>query len=162
AIVVFAGAGASTAVNPREYPTTLEFFERLPDTIAKHTIFMRATEYLRSHSSDSSNIDIEQVLWALHELDGFLAAAADVRSVAGLKQQIKTGRRPGVYQVLDEFLWARRSQDELPKPAGLLTKLHGSVDWSRGPQGIYVGDPLYKGTHNKQVILYPGFKGTPT
>jgi len=73
---------------------------------------------------------------------------------------IRTGRRSGLYRTLDELLWARGPSDAVPKPVGLLTKLHGSVDWSRSPSGIYVGEPNFKG-HEKQVILYPGFKGLP-
>ena len=29
-ILIFAGAGASKAVSPDDYPTTVEFFKRLP------------------------------------------------------------------------------------------------------------------------------------
>ena len=252
-IVIFAGAGASKAVNPREYPATVEFFERLPETIKSQAIFKRVLEYLTSNSEKTETVDVERILWVLRELDAFIGQAADARSVPGwflrgdrlgvsanlsnlldpaptirqkvsalvdhinarvydfyarppekyeletnwlallrpllgsrqpielfttnydinievalqilkednsIQQQIQTGRGSGVYPLLDESLWARGVQ-ELPRPVGLLTKLHGSVDWSRGSQGIFVGDPLYKGSHEKQVILYPGFKGTP-
>lgn len=51
--------------------------------------------------------------------------------------------------------------------AGLLTKLHGSVDWKLGNGGsalrpvIRVGHPEFDGDHGKRLILYPGFKGAP-
>jgi len=60
-------------------------------------------------------------------------------------------------------LWSRGPKAGLDlRPGGLLTKLHGSVDWSRRPgrEPIYVGgDPGFKGDHERHVILYPGFKG---
>ena len=34
-ILVFAGAGASYAINPNKYPTTIEFFSRLDESIKK-------------------------------------------------------------------------------------------------------------------------------
>ena len=45
---------------------------------------------------------------------------------------------------------------------GLLTKLHGSMDWQRLNGDIIVGSPYFSGDHNNQCILYPGHKGTPT
>ena len=46
---------------------------------------------------------------------------------------------------------------------GLLTKLHGSVDWIRGGgDDIFISDPSFKSDHGRHVILYPGFKGMPT
>ncbi len=34
-ILVFVGAGGSATVDPKQYPTTVEFFSRLPDNITK-------------------------------------------------------------------------------------------------------------------------------
>ena len=51
---------------------------------------------------------------------------------------------------------------------GMLTKLHGSVDWKLGNGGTDVdpvirrGHPEFDGDHNKRLILYPGFKGVPS
>ena len=44
-ILVFAGAGASKAVGPENYPTTLEFFERLPEQIRKDPLFLHILSY---------------------------------------------------------------------------------------------------------------------
>lgn len=44
---------------------------------------------------------------------------------------------------------------------GLLTRLHGSVNWSKDAETIYVGDPKFKGKHENHAIIYPGFKGRP-
>lgn len=71
---------------------------------------------------------------------------------------ISSGREPSPLRPrLDLDAWK-----ELQSQArGLLTKLHGSVDWSRQEREILVGNPLYKGDHGKHVIIYPGFKGAP-
>src|SRR5262249_3605529 len=82
-VVVFAGAGASKAVNASEYPTTIEFFERLPHAISNHTVFGLATEYLSTNLSKEAPPDIEQVLWVLQELDAFMKVTSDPDAVAG-------------------------------------------------------------------------------
>jgi SIR2-like domain len=81
-ILVFAGAGASKAVDPNQYPTTVEFFEKLPSDIRKENIFGLAVEYLKS-SNKSSVIDIEQVLWTMAEVRDFVSHAANNKTVAG-------------------------------------------------------------------------------
>lgn len=51
---------------------------------------------------------------------------------------------------------------------GMLTKLHGSIDWVRGRTGteetplIRRGIPEFSGRHSDRFIIYPGFKGIPT
>ena len=45
---------------------------------------------------------------------------------------------------------------------GLLTKLHGSVDWHRDNGDIIVGTSRFSGDHQNHCILYPGYKGVPT
>jgi hypothetical protein len=256
--LVFAGAGASKAVDPAHYPSTIEFFERLPDSI-KTPMFHLVLKMLRAHRGTSNVIDIEQVLWALGELRTFLRDVTDERTVPGwllkdarllqpvsltadfgnllgnaprlldlvaslmdginlqiydwyahqpshaqLEQnwltllrpllsmservelfttnydlvleiaadelareglpEIRTGRTGAIQRVLDQAEWLRPPRDpELADlPGGLLTKLHGSVDYGRAPDGtIYVGDPFFKGSHERHAIVYPGFKGVP-
>jgi hypothetical protein len=73
---------------------------------------------------------------------------------------VNTGRRTGVYSEIDDAVWIQ--SDSVSSPTrGLLTKLHGSVDWSRVGDQVYFGTPKYQGRHEDQVIIYPGFKGTP-
>jgi len=79
-------------------------------------------------------------------------------------RQILTGRIDGAeMRVLDTRMWLQRDDE----PAhGMLTKLHGSVEWSRDEEDaegdtIYVSDPHFKGSDGRHVILYPGFKGVP-
>lgn len=68
------------------------------------------------------------------------------------------GIRPGIK--LDN--WLNYSGEK-----GLLTKLHGSVDWKRGNASnqsatvIRRGHPEFDGDHSRRLILYPGFKGSP-
>jgi SIR2-like protein len=256
--VVFAGAGASKAVDPTQYPTTVEFFERLPASIKNTSMFELVVNMLHSHHGRDITIDIEQVLWSLAELTNFLKNVTNVRTVPGwflkdarllqpislktdfgnllgsasrvlkvieeitgniglqiyewyAKQPtrdqlapnwltllppilrsgdrldlfttnydlvlevvadelaaerlpvIRTGRKGAIQRTLDESEWLSPLDSGSPLPAGgLLTKLHGSVDFERAPDGtIYVGAPFFKGSHDRHAILYPGFKGTP-
>ena len=81
-ILVFAGAGASKAVNPSQYPTTVEFFERLPEDVKNNELFRRAVEYLRTRKK-ADPIDIEQILWLVTELRDFMTKAGDNSTVPG-------------------------------------------------------------------------------
>lgn len=256
-IVIFAGAGASKAVNPTKYPTTIEFFQNLPDNIKSDLIFSNLESYLRNNKPKSAPIDIEEILWAIYELEDFtnaitnkenligwflndlklfqsLGAKYDInplidvsrelvrkaselskrideqvysfyaespnlsdlqanwlpllRNLGKRKEQIeifttnydvvietaidilsqennlaniKTGRVNTVQPYLDTTLWEEQkdNQQNDKEVFGLLTKLHGSIDWSRNVNTIYVGTPLYTGDPGKHVILYPGYKG---
>ncbi len=258
-LFVFAGAGASKAVGADRYPTTLEFFERLPDSVKGTPFFKLLVKYLQGRSASDDVIDIEQVLWALDEILRFVEQAHDQSTVAGwflagnrlsevmsgkqdlgpmtvvakqsavpLRQlqdaiyrqvyrwysqppnaedlsdnwimllrsmissgsqveifttnydlvieaaaeevnrisdlpDIALGRSGSLLPYLDEDIWATAANTlALPSGAGgLLTKLHGSVDWSKGDGRIHVGEPLFKGDHKRHVIVYPGFKGVP-
>lgn len=251
-ILVLAGAGASKAVNPKAYPTTVEFFANLPDEVKNEAFFSKIAEYLQAKTK-SEIIDIEQWLWAAAEIrtffqsasnrstpsgwllhnnriSGILGVSADVgpflhvgqqantriESLENLVQQqvyswyhrepeldeleatwipllkylakngqpveifttnydlileaaiehgqlpIETGRSRGVLPRLQEEFWMDSSRQATNNRTGLLTKLHGSVDWSRGNGKIYCGTPLYRGNHKDHVIIYPGFKGVPT
>jgi len=71
---------------------------------------------------------------------------------------IATGRQDGVFRTLNTALWTE-GISELPGVRGLLTKLHGSIDWSREDGEIYLGAPGYRGSHDRHAIIYPGFKG---
>ncbi|HYI40998.1 MAG TPA: SIR2 family protein [Allosphingosinicella sp.] len=65
------------------------------------------------------------------------------------------GIRGSVRQTLDLSYWGDGSKIE----SGLLTKLHGSLDWKLRGDEIHVGDAVFTGDHAKQAIIYPGFKG---
>ena len=47
-ITIFAGAGASKAVDPDQYPTTIEFFQNLPSTITDDNLFKSIVGFLKS------------------------------------------------------------------------------------------------------------------
>lgn len=65
------------------------------------------------------------------------------------------GIRGSVRQTIDLAYWGNEAQIEY----GLLTKLHGSLDWKLQGEHIHVGDAVFTGDHTKQAIIYPGFKG---
>ena len=67
-ILVFVGAGGSAAVDPKQYPTTVEFFNRLPPgDITGSSPSFKQSLWLpeRTQKEDGQRIDIEEVLWRL-------------------------------------------------------------------------------------------------
>ena len=56
-------------------------------------------------------------------------------------------------------LW--RDIDSADYGAPLLTKLHGSVNWTKSDENINLSDGQFVGDHNRHAIVYPGFKGVP-
>jgi hypothetical protein len=81
-VLVFAGAGASKAVNGGQFPTTREFFDQLPSEVTSDVIFRFVLDYLRSKQGIEA-IDIEHVLWALQELHEFYDSVAASRGLGG-------------------------------------------------------------------------------
>lgn len=245
-LMIFAGAGASKAVGPDRYPTTVEFFDALPSEVTSQPHFQHVDAFLRQSTGEQS-LDIELVLWSLKELKEFCQASLDPQQLAGwmiqngrfnsfgsnanigsfrdiatanisqldqlisqinkkvydlyaqlpeqealqktwipllkgcatlaprteiittnydmiiesaldLEHVADNGWRGSVYRTLDTSLW---SNPQSADTKGLLTKLHGSVNWSKQDQTIYVGDPTFKGQHENHAIIYPGFKGRP-
>jgi len=54
-ILVFAGAGASSAVDHDKYPTTVEFFKRLPSEIKNDKLFSEIEKFLRTKKSKNTS-----------------------------------------------------------------------------------------------------------
>ena len=251
-IFIFAGAGASKALHSEHYPTTVEFFESLPESVVNDPLFERVKAFLEP-GEEPRVLDIEQVLWTLHEWREFagavlqrgtfptwlmvkkrllgLASAAekyDPRPTLALLKDlyeqgeeltskinervytlyrrapqvdelertwlpllskaleltsrvdvfttnydlvleeaiqrgglaIETGRSQEVTPRLTVGLWDAPRSELADRRTGLLTKLHGSIDWIRGEETeIYVGTPQFTGQHHQRAIIYPGFKG---
>lgn len=250
-VVVFAGAGASKAVNQTSFPTTVEFFERLPPAIQNDTIFGFIIDYLQSVEKPQQ-IDIEHVLWNAQLLIDFFRSTRTPKDVVGYAVannfigRVAPGQNSGnipshalsaitrlssfidqVDEIVFDLYNYEPTEEELaanwtllleilfrefrvvdlfttnydicienaldivvgqdktrqyqgltgnrrrvlnldnwisaqePKH-GLLTKLHGSLDWKLQGEHIHVGDPVFTGDHAKQAIIYPGFKGGST
>ena len=81
-ILVFAGAGASYAVNCEQYPTTAEFFNRVPDHIKGTPWFGKAFSFLESQKSGRV-IDIEDIIDALSEMQDQCRRHIDSTSFTG-------------------------------------------------------------------------------
>lgn len=73
------------------------------------------------------------------------------------------GRTDSVVNKLNEEIWRDGLVlDKLPYQDGLLTKLHGSLNWERDRDNqIAFGGMMYKSRHEHHVAIYPGFKGIP-
>ena len=78
-ILVFAGAGASYAVNCEQYPTTAEFFKRVPDQIRQTPWFGAASEFLKNRESGRI-VDIEDLIGVLSEMEDHCANHFDEAS----------------------------------------------------------------------------------
>lgn len=86
---------------------------------------------------------------------------------------VDTARQNPFLPVLNEERWKEYETPAIKsglnlERKGLLTKLHGSVDWAyamhekqSGKPRIRVGNPDPHGGHETRAIIYPGFKGTP-
>lgn len=250
-ILVFVGAGGSAAVDSEQYPTTVEFFNRLPPEITQLPLFKHVCDFLKTQKEDGQRIDIEEVLWRLNDLQNYFSLSRNTNTIAGwsmaenricqfdsnilpggskpflgginnisvnrltplqkrindlvhdfyverpnldklsdwiiLLQQlekhgavieifttnydlvletvidaaginVKTGRQSDSETRLDTTLWDTSSG--LQRGHGLLTKLHGSVDWQRWNDTI-ICSRAYMGDQKKHALLYPGYKGEP-
>lgn len=82
-ILVFVGAGGSAAVDPEQYPTTVEFFNRLPEEITQDPSFTLIGEFLRTQKEDGQPIDIEEVLWSLDKLQEHFSLSRDPNTLEG-------------------------------------------------------------------------------
>lgn len=81
-VVIFAGAGASRALKDSTFPTTVEFFEALPDAIRGDAYFAFVEQFVR-RSKDHDVIDIEEILLELQNLASFLRSANDRSTIVG-------------------------------------------------------------------------------
>lgn len=80
--LVFAGAGASTAISRTQFPTTKVFFEKLPDAILSNQLFQMIVSFLKRDDSERV-IDIEEVLWELRKLRQFSISVTEGSDVVG-------------------------------------------------------------------------------
>ena len=88
----------------------------------------------------------------------------NVIDVGSLSKTIITGRVANeINTVVDPMRWHPPSEKRARFfGPGLLTKLHGSVDWQQGIDGrIIAGASRFTGQHQNHILIYPGFKGEP-
>ncbi|MDX8356131.1 SIR2 family protein [Sphingopyxis terrae] len=81
-VVIFAGAGASKAVSSDKFPTTIEFFDRLPDRIKSNDMF-RLVESFFAEKKPNQQIDIEEILWELQSLKDFCSSYSKQDTMIG-------------------------------------------------------------------------------
>ena len=81
-ILLFVGAGGSAAVDPNEYPTTVEFFKRVPPDIKANPWFAAASQF-RSLRMGGQNTNIEQILSDLRRMQEFCTKAHNTSGFPG-------------------------------------------------------------------------------
>ena len=81
-ILVFVGAGGSAAVDPKQYPTTVGFFESLPNEIKDNSLFLQVCNFLKGQKN-KERIDIEDVLETLDELRADCKKITDPTTMIG-------------------------------------------------------------------------------
>ena len=252
--LVFAGAGASFAVDRDAYPTTVQFYDRLPTNIQEHPLVTGIVKHLPKKFGEGRP-DVEKILWCIGELRDYfntlndahhpaswfipnnklpslVGVSGDTSAYTGIAnraahvvgqlsneisakvyefysqtptlsavtenwlelfglfavkeywpdiittnydlvieeasvlagQPIEYGRGRGVISALNEDVWKKQlsESDYIPRSGtGLLTKLHGSVNWLREHGKIVFGGTEFKGDHAYHGVIYPGFKGVP-
>ncbi len=79
-IIIFAGAGASFAVNKNNYPTTKKFFELLGQNITDVNVFQQCIHYLHV-KRQKNDPDIEDVLFYLSDLKHQINMLCDEHSI---------------------------------------------------------------------------------
>lgn len=83
----------------------------------------------------------------------YVIEQAEIRVETGLQQRLGQGE-------LNLNHWSTIDMD-FPRKCGLLTKLHGSVNWHREDKRIVFGPSTLTGRSSDRAILYPGNKGEP-
>ena len=117
-ILVFVGAGGSAAVDPEQYPTTVEFFNRLPDDIKEDPLFSLVHEFLVIQK-DEQPIDIEEILWNLDELQEYCKASVNTETISGwIMEENRIARLvnvPDLSHLLDGMRYLEENQIETLK-----------------------------------------------
>ncbi len=127
-----------------------EFYSRVP-----------SQESLRLNWQELFNILASKSYWPDIVTTNYDLVIEHAAEFAG--QSINYGRGRGVVSALDVDVWKRLLADPeyVPSDMGLLTKLHGSVNWLRENNKIIFGGTEFKGDHAYHGVIYPGFKGVP-
>nr|WP_277929883.1 SIR2 family protein [Lysobacter sp. M15] len=80
------------------------------------------------------------------------------------KLDLGFGKSFGVLSRLDVELWRRSIHESefVPYADGLITKLHGSLNWENDRGDVVFGGTTFRARHEHHAIIYPGFKGIPS
>ncbi len=147
----------------------IEILERDHVIPLSNDIKERVYEFYGAHPASNKLSAWTRLLKGLEEIDSTLEIfttnydlvledvieEAKVKVDCGLDRSQRSTR-------LDPTVWNSSSRPLFNPDGGLLTKLHGSVDWQRLNGDIIVGGPFYTGDHQNHCLLYPGYKGVPT
>lgn len=133
-ILVFVGAGGSAAVNPEQYPTTVEFFKRLPPEITETSLFQLTRQFLMEKKGGQP-IDIEEILWAIDAIENYFSLSCDPTTIQGwmmaenrLNIHFGRGTLPGGSQPLLDGMRLLMDSQIQPLRKGLNAQVHKFYD----------------------------------
>ena len=148
-ILVFAGAGASYAINSDKYPTTVEFFSRLDESINEKIqkllspkfkfIINKERKGLIEESQLHEKIDIEDILWLIskvkedyrnifsNEIFKEIVETINRESISFMEEQHKelSSLEEKIYENVFRFYTSIPSEDELDPWTFLFFALSG-------------------------------------
>lgn len=101
-ILVFAGAGASSAVSSAKYPTTIEYFNKLDSKIKSDPLFKAAEADV---TNKNESLDIENILFRLGQLDKQFSPTAAIHEYQEFYQVILKNLRinPNLSNLIEEI-----------------------------------------------------------
>ena len=126
-ILVFVGAGGSAAVDPEQYPTTIKFFERLPEDIMGEPSFIHIHEFLQTQKKAGQPIDIEEVLWTLVELQNYFQWSLNTNRIAGWTMERNRLHRFDEAKDTDSHLLYTRMSQIRSQFTGLINRINTLV-----------------------------------
>jgi hypothetical protein len=107
-ILVLAGAGASCALDAQRYPTTAEFFKRLPKKVLRNKLFAQVCEFLKGPSAPAVIRELPprrtvrdsgrpKRTAGIDRIDRHLQRSFDLRPFVGIINAKRTAAQGGPY-----------------------------------------------------------------
>jgi len=149
-IMIFAGAGASKAVDPINYPTTVEFFQKLSNSVQENPIFYELLSHLKNEHGNEGP-DIEEILFRLKELVDDLKKGSDPQSFFGwLTRQNKF--RTLASHGHDTTLFSQMADDLIARISRLIDEINVHV------YSFYGTEPTSKSLNKTWLNLLKGLR----
>lgn len=149
-VTIFAGAGASKAVNAERFPTTKEFFDELLPPITDDNLFQFCLQYIRS-LNDVETIDIEQVLWTLQSLFEYYENLLNPNDISGYALK---------HNLVDQLFRGHNTGHLLQISENMRDKIGGLIDSiNQIVYDLYAYEPTIDELKSNWIQLISNFEG---